>query len=145
MNDLFFTLGAQIALFFLFLVVKSLKKWRLCAICLSVSLTWITLFTLSKLSLFHNDTLLALLMGESITGLYYLFDKKTKEEWHIFRLPLLLSIFWLFYSGLTLKVEFLSSMLILNLWLVFGLIYFYRRNAVLHGWIEKLIACCRDW
>ena len=76
MTNLFFVIAAISALFVILLVIKSLAKLKLCVICLSVSVTWLAMLVMYKLGYFENPALLALLMGQSITGIYYLFEKK---------------------------------------------------------------------
>ena len=61
--------------FFLLLGIKSLfkkKLEKLCVICASVSLTWIFLLILYFLGKFEDLVVIALLMGGSVVGLYYL-------------------------------------------------------------------------
>src|SRR3989344_3178232 len=83
-------------LFFFLLLIKGIfKKWfkkEFCVICAAVSLTWITLLILSWLEIFNDKTIIALLMGMSILGIFYLVENKVKERLTLFRLPFLLSL-----------------------------------------------------
>ncbi|HIH47589.1 TPA: hypothetical protein HA297_04785, partial [Candidatus Woesearchaeota archaeon] len=82
-------------LFFVFLIVKNLfKKFRnLCALCGAVSLTWIGLLVLLKLNRIQDTTIIALLMGQSTIGLFYLLQAKGKGKnriMNLLRLPIYL-------------------------------------------------------
>ena len=78
---------ALITIFVLFVLFASMggpiyKRFgfKVCAICAAVSLTWIGLLT-AKLSGWQIDTLLlGILMGESITGIMYLFENIAKKK-----------------------------------------------------------------
>src|SRR3989344_333750 len=78
---------ALIGIFVLFVLFASMRGqvykrfgFKFCAICAAVSLTWIGLLT-AKLSGWQIDTLLlGILMGESITGIMYLFENIAKKK-----------------------------------------------------------------
>jgi cbb3-type cytochrome oxidase subunit 1 len=78
------------------LLLKSKLQVRICAICLAVSLTWAGLLAAYHMGWFGNGLLLGLLMGQSITGIYYLLEKHASEPLLLFRLPLLLSLTYFF-------------------------------------------------
>lgn len=133
-------------LFFLLLISKSLLKLKVCVICLSVSITWLAALTLYKLHYFDNPILLALFMGQSITGIYYLLEKKLHEKYHIFRLPALLSLSLGFYALLSPSPDISAILyLVLGLWLLFFGLFTYRKNPKLRTAVDKIIACCKDW
>ena len=146
MTNLFFVIAAISALFVILLVIKSLAKLTLCVICLSVSVTWLAMLVMYKLGYFENPALLALLMGQSITGIYYLFEKKVSEEYHVFRLPLILTLTFLFYAILLPSPEILQAFyLLISIWLIFILLFVYRKSPSLRGTVKKVIECCKDW
>lgn len=131
-------------LFTVLLVVKNLFSWKLCAVCLAVSLTWLGLWGLYRLDWFHDPVLLAFLMGQSITGLYYLLEKKVPRPWLVFRVPALLSLTYVFYVSITLTVAWSAMALVAALWLTgFGLM-FYRIPSV-SRMAGKVIECCSKW
>jgi len=146
MNELFFILLGIFSLFILLLAGKTLFKVKLCVICVSVSLTWLTLLILYKLLLFENPVILALLMGMSITGIYYLLERKTPGKFHIFRLPLILSLIFIFYLIIKPDTNYLySSILIIFVWLIFTVLFLFRETKAIHKIAKKIIACCSDW
>ena len=78
---------ALIGIFVLFVLFASMRRsiykrfgFKFCAICAPVSLTWAGLL-IAKLAGWQIDTLLlGILMGESITGIMYLFENIAKKE-----------------------------------------------------------------
>lgn len=77
-------LGSILVLFVFFSLIRNLAhKWfkiKVCAICGAVSLTWLTLLVLKFLfGIEINTLILGILMGESVTGIMYLFETKAKE------------------------------------------------------------------
>lgn len=146
MNELSTVFLLIIALFLVFFAVKSITKWRFCALCASVSTTWMTLLALYWLGRFESVLLIAVLMGESVIGLYYLLVKKLPEKLHLFRLPFVLAGTLAVYFLLGVRESMLGALLVVGLvWLVFLMIYAYQSNERVRRIGEKIIACCRDW
>ena len=149
MTDIFYILLGMIALFFIFLVTKGLfksLKENFCAICAAISLTWISLLVLDWIGIFENKVIIALLMGQSILGIYYILEGKVKEELKIFRLPFLLTLIVIGYSLLIISDDLVKdAVLLLLIWLIFILLYFYRNNRKMKHWITKIIECCKKW
>ena len=79
-------------LFLLFLGVQQLTSVRVCALCAAVSVTWLVLLALYLLGYVTAPIVIAVLMGESVTGVFYLLERKTSERLHLFRLPALLTL-----------------------------------------------------
>jgi hypothetical protein len=76
------TLGILVLfLVFVFLrkIIQKKLKLKICAICAAVGLTWITLLILKWSGFLIDNLLIGILMGESIVGIMYLFEKKIKE------------------------------------------------------------------
>lgn len=73
-----------LVLFVIFAFARELiyKKFKLkiCSICAAVSLTWITIIILKTIGIEIDNLLPGILMGESITGIMYLFENKAKEK-----------------------------------------------------------------
>ncbi len=136
-------------MFFLLLIIKELfkdnTKKKICVICLAVSLTWVMLLILYFLNIFDNNVILALLMGETVLGVYYLAESKVKEELKIFRLPFLLTLTLAAYSVIVYEDLIKSAILILLLWGFFTVIYVYRKNSSLNRFVKKIIECCKRW
>lgn len=149
MNDaLLLTFALLTGLFVLLLIVKVIFKLNFCVLCGAVSLTWISLVGLFWAGLFEDILLIALLMGGSIVGIYYLVEKKVREQLHIFRFPFFLTL--VFWAYLLLKFEFNASVfivagLVVFLWLICGFLYFFRNNAKFKSVVSKLIDCCKNW
>ena len=129
------------ALFFLLLIIRSvfsIKKG--CAICLSVTLTWIALLTLYFLNIFSDKIIIAILMGHTSLGIYYLFEKKVKRRFLLFRLPYLLTSILAIYS--IFNGFYINSLMILAIiWVFFTLTYLFKFNK----FATKLIECCKRW
>lgn len=138
-----------VSLFTVLLVVKSLVPPRygdrLCALCLGVSVTWIGLLTLYWIGRFPHPELVALLMGSTVLGIYYAFEHRVAKEQKLFRLPIYLSLLLLAYSALTLTVPITAIAVTLTIWIVFGILYTYRTNDGVSRYVDRIIACCKDW
>jgi len=146
MSDPVLVLLVIAVLFIALLVVKSMTGWKFCVICTSVSLTWIALLVLYWLGLFDQPVIAAVLMGQSVTGLYFLLEKKTSEELHVFRLPLLLTLTLAAFVVLGVSTDLVYGLSLLAvLWVVLSLLYLYRENPKTRIAVDRIIACCRDW
>jgi len=149
MDLLFFVVLGISFLFFIFLEIKELvsknSKKEFCVVCVSIFLTWILLLILNSLNLFQNKIIIAILIGESTLGLFYLINKKFKAM-EIFKLPLILTLIVLGYTlleGFTYSNEVLIFLGIL--WLFFGFIFFFRKNITFRKFANKLVECCRNF
>ncbi len=129
------------ALFFILLAAKSIfNVKKFCAICLSVTLTWIALLGLYFLNIFTDKIIIAILMGHTSLGLYYILEKKVRKNFLIFRLPYLLTSIFIIYTILeTFNIN--SLIFILALWALFFIIYLFKFNK----FTKKLIECCKRW
>ena len=147
-NDTFFVALVSVSfLYLLLLLVKiSTKYLEFCVICLSVSLTWISLLALHLTGIFSDVTLIALLMGQSITGIFYVAEKMVSQELKIFRLPFLLTLTFIGYYILNLNRNSVTSLLfLLTLWSVFLSIYILRSNRKFREIAARIIECCKNW
>lgn len=142
--ELFFVFLGIIGAFVLLLIIKAVTSLRFCVACVSVAGAWITLLALYWLDIFENTILLALLIGQSIVGIYYLAEKHLPERYQIFRIPFLLSLTFSAYSVLA-SVEFAALWLLVGLWIISGLLYAYRTQPKLKSTAEHILACCKDW
>lgn len=142
-----FMIFVLISILFIFLfIIKEIFKTKICVICASISLTWILLFILYKLGYFNDIIIISLLMGGSITGLYYLAEKKIKEKFHLFRLPFLLTLIFIFYLLLDKANNFASILaLLIFLWFIFIIIFLYRDDRKIKVIFKKILDCCRGW
>jgi len=133
------------SLFAVFLAAKSLLKIKICPLCAGVFITWTALLVMSWLGYAVDRTIVAVLVGESVVGLYHLAEKKFKEEWGVFRLPFLLSLTLAAIFLLDAERRPLSAIVFLAiLWLLLALVHAWRNYPAGRGLVKKLIACCRD-
>jgi len=136
-------------LFFVFLGVKEIlqerTKKKLCVICLSITLTWMTLLVLLYLNILNNKIIIALLLGQTTLGIFYFIEKKVKEKLKIFRLPFLLTLIIIAYSLIELTLSLSVLSLIITLWTIFILIYLFQNNRRANSFVNKLIECCKKW
>ena len=138
-------LGSIVFVFILILTLQRRIPWRMCAICIAVSLTWIVSLGLFHLGYLENQLLIALLMGQSMLGVYYLLESNVKEHYLTLRVPFLLTITYLGYMGLTLQINLYVILLLFTLWAVGGLILTFRHQPRFRATAQKLIECCRNW
>ena len=138
------------ALFFIMLGIKQFLKGKakeeFCAICLAVSINWIILLILYWLGLFNDKTILAVLMGQSSLGIFYLAEKNVKENLKIFRLPFLLTLIMIVYSvleGFSYSTNVIYFIFIL--WILFIFIYAFNENGKFKKLTKKIIECCKKW
>lgn len=134
-------------LFFLLLGIKTIfdkKKKKFCAICLSISLIWIFLLILYFLGKFQDMIILSLLIGGSIVGIFYLWENKVKKEKLVFRLPLLLTLIFIFYSLLE-RIIYSAILFLVILWIFFILIYLFKNHKGFNKFFKKIIECCKRW
>ncbi|MBC8500767.1 MAG: hypothetical protein H8D38_03310 [DPANN group archaeon] len=150
MTNIFFILISITVLFFVLLFLKELLSRRLkekfCVICAAVSLTWITLLILYWMDIFNNQIILALLIGESTVGIFYLVDARVKDKLKMFRLPFLLTLIVIGYSLIVVPEDIVKTVIfLLVLWLIFSIIYLYSNNRKINYFVKKLLECCKRW
>lgn len=132
-------------LFVILFILKSLIKKEFCVICGAVFITWVSLLILFKLNYFNNQIILAILLGESALGIYYLIDKKL-ELAKVFRLPLILTLITMAYSLISVPDDLIRVLIFLTItWLLFIIIYSYKSNDKVKILIDKLVKCCKEW
>jgi hypothetical protein len=132
-------------LYWLLLLRKSKLTWRICTLCVAVSMTWAGLLAAYHMGWLGSALLPALLMGQSITGIYYQFEKRVPRPLLVFRLPFLLTITYFFYGALTLQAHLWAALFLAGLWLCGLLLYAHQNNPRLREVVQKIIDCCGDW
>lgn len=146
MNDITIILSLIIALFLLFLLVKQITSLRFCVLCASVSTSWLLLLLLYWFSVSVDPVLIAVLMGQSVVGMYYLVEKKVQEEMHIFRLPFLLTCTVVVFALLGYFSDLFAPLILLGIvWSLLIVVYAYRSNPKVRHIIKKLVECCKNW
>ena len=129
--------------FFILLFIKSFLKKEFCVLCLAVSITWSGFYFLYFFDVFDNLLIIAILMGQSLLGIYYLTEKKFGERLALFRLPFLLTITFIAYSAVSFSFVYSVVKLLMFLWIVFIILFLYQSNTTLQKLVNKIIACCK--
>jgi len=147
MTEIFLPLVSITVLFIVLLGVKELLSGKLkeefCVMCFAAFLTWATLLGLYWKGIFQNQLILALLIGESTLGIFYLIDRKLPKM-RLFRLPILLTLIVAGYSLLSIPDDLTKVLALLGtLWVLFIVISIF--GAQLGPLIKRLVECCRNW
>lgn len=132
--------------FVVFLILQSFSKLKFCALCGAAMLSWLILLLLYWKGIFTEPLMIALLMGTSITGAYYLAEKRVPERFTLFRLPFLLTLIilgFLLLRGISGAITGIT--LVVLVWLVFLPVYFSRRSPKIRQVAKKIIGCCKGW
>ena len=148
MIALFYVFLSIIILFFVLAIIKSKFKLgnEFCAICYSSILTWLTLLVLYWYGIFNKPVIIAVLLGETVIGVFYTVESKVNEELKLFRLPFLLTIMFAAFLLLKVTESFIKIILLLTiLWIFFFFLYNYRNNKNFSGFVRKIIDCCKNW
>lgn len=135
------------AIFFIILIMKEVLsvgfRKKMCTLCLSVSLVWFLLLILYFLGIFTNKVIIALLMGHTSLGIFYTIERKIKKL-RLFRLPILLSLIFIFYFLVEGFVG-LALLFLIALWVIFLFIYSFKQNKRLRLLFTKILECCKKW
>ena len=132
--------------FLVLLLLKSFMPWKFCVACVTISSSWMALLIWRAVGGAINPIFIAVLMGESVVGLYYVLEKNVPETWHIFRWPFLITATTVAYVASGLQTQlWLAFAFIAAIWIFFGLLYAVRHVALWQKVVQQLIACCRDW
>lgn len=150
MDALLIVLLAISLLFFVLLGVKELfsrrLKKKLCVICATVSLVWIVLLVLYWGGLFGGKVIIALLIGQTVLGIFYLLEQKVREGLKLFRLPFLLTLVVAAYTlieGFDYGLDILWFLFVL--WGFFVFVYSMKKNKKIEGFVKKIVECCKKW
>ncbi len=132
-------------LFVAILGVKKVLSLKVCVLCASIALTWIGLLFLYQIGYFHNVVLLSLLMGQSVTGLYYAIRKRVPAVLRIFTLPFFLTLTAIFYIAIVGADSTLSVFLmLLGLWIFTYVLFAYRNDPGKKLISDAVMNCCED-
>lgn len=136
---------AIVLLFVGVLALKAAVGVRLCALCTAVAGTWIGLLSLYHAGHYGNETVVALLMGQSVVGLVYALRDRVPERYEVFALPSLLAGTVLGYALLVLEPPVSAAGVVTATWVLAGMLYAYREDERVETAFEQVVACCRDW
>lgn len=131
--------------FYLGLMLKKYLPILGCALCVAVAATWFVLWLISQNGVVVNPLLLALMIGESVVGTYYLAEKRASQDWQIFRLPFFLSLMLvgLMLASATPTVG--AALIVAGLWAIHALLFYYRKSPRLQTKVRAIIDCCSGW
>lgn len=146
MNSLDFIIIMTTAFFALGIVVQSLTRLKFCAVCVAISLSWVTLLTMKLGGFAVSPTIIGILMGESVVGMYFFLEKRVPEALQLFRWPYLITatVVVLWVAGEQ-RGGKRALLLLLFIWITYVLIFMFRNNIYFKKITERLLACCRDW
>lgn len=129
-------------IFTLAVLARNKLNLRICAMCVSIAITWLGLLLLYKLSRFHDPILLAILMGQSISGLFYTLKDRVPKELRIFTLPFFLTLTAIFYALVTSKLVVPAFVLLAVLWTAGWLIFTSRNDPGKKDLANATMDCC---
>lgn len=138
-------LGTFIAItliFFLAILTHTAFRIRLCAICVSVAVSWLGLLILYKLDKFQDPVLLALLMGQTIAGLFYTLKDRVPKELRIFTLPFFLTFTTVFYALITNRLILPALALTALLWTAGWLLFASHNDPGRKDLANAAMECC---
>ena len=146
MISLTIVLVALAVLFVIFLGARSVMGFKVCALCASVSSTWILLLILMWSGSSVDPLLIGVLMGGSVVGLMYLLEEKVPKRYLVFKFPFVLTLFALVYLVLSNHLFSPSAyVVLLFFWIVFVTFFLYRGDKSLSGVVKKIVECCKNW
>ena len=132
-------------LFVLALGIKRRLSLQVCALCVSIFVTWTVLLFLYRTNHFHDSVLLSLLIGQSVTGLFYLLKKRVAPLLRIFTLPFFLTLTSVFYFAITLTKDVLAPLLVLlSLWIGAYIIFAWRNDPGKKQLSDAVMTCCEE-
>lgn len=144
-NLMFYVFLAISLIFIASLAFKSsIFKKPFCSLCLAIASSWLILLYLYKAGSFSNQVLLGMLVGQSITGIYYFAYRHLPKILRIFSLPFFLSLTAIFYTVITGEIQLSVYILLTVLWLVAWVIFIYREDPGKKTISNILEHCCED-
>lgn len=141
---MFYVFLAISLLFMASLAFKNLiLKKPFCSLCVAVASVWLALLVLYKNGRFNDDVLIGLLVGQSITGIFYFARRRRPKILRIFSLPFFLSLTAIFYTIVTGDIQLSVFVLLLVLWLAAWVVFTMRNDPGKK--VAKILAeCCED-
>lgn len=126
------------------LVIKSSLKKSFCVICAAVASVWLVLLYLYKYSDYSDTVLIGLLVGQSVTGIFYLALRKLPKALRIFSLPFLLTLTVVAYWAITGEVLTAVFVLLAMLWIGAWVIFTSRHDPGKKKIADIFAECCED-
>ncbi len=136
-----------IGFFIIALIFRKISEQNLCAVCASVTLTWLTLLFFHYIYGGIDHAVLGILMGGSAVGLTYYFFEKKSDIYQIFKFPFLVSLFWISYQIIgKISIDLLKELIIIALiWILFLTVFLFYKSGHIREIGKKIIECCRNW
>lgn len=131
-------------IFILAVLARRVTKAKVCAICVSIAATWLGLLALYKINKFHDAILLSLLMGQSITGVFYWIRHQVPAALQIFALPFLLTLTAAFYFLITNNFVLPALGLLALIWIAAWFIFTYRNDPGKKPIADAAMDCCGE-
>ncbi|MEX1014052.1 MAG: hypothetical protein WDZ80_02745 [Candidatus Paceibacterota bacterium] len=129
----------------MFLLIRSLTSFKLCALCASVFSSWIILLVFYYLNYEVSPVLIGILIGGSVVGGMYLLEEKLPNKYSLFKLPYFLTLLSFSYFLLDKKINYDVSLILGILWLIFIAIFLSKNNQKVSVLSKKIIECCKNW
>jgi len=126
------------------LTLKSITKKPLCSLCVAVASVWLVLLFLYKTDQFSNTLILGLLIGQSITGIFYFAYRKLPKALRIFSLPFFLSMTAVGYILITNDIELSVFGLLTVLWLLAWTGFIYASDPGKAKIAKAITNCCDE-
>lgn len=132
-------------LFVVFLAIKHVVEIEFCALCAAVSGTWIPLLMLYHAGYYANETIIALLIGQSIVGLFYAIKSSIPDRFNVYVLPGLLTATVGGYTVLRPEPLAYPIVVLVVTWALATIAFVYRRDERFRTAFDQLVDCCKDW
>ncbi|MBI5389645.1 hypothetical protein HZB01_04685 [Candidatus Woesearchaeota archaeon] len=139
-------------MFLMLLLVKELLpaeiKQRFCVLCSSVFVVWVALLILLRIGFFQNPILIALLIGQTTIGLFYLIEHALENKYKrylLFRLPIYLTLTLIAYLIINPREVAGAVVVAGGVWTLLGLVYLYQQIPRLNTFVNKVVECCKRW
>lgn len=146
MKDPLFMLFASIVLVFAIAVtVQAVTKKSFCALCASVSASWIGFLLFAYFSKAFDPKLLAIFIGASVTGFTYFIEKKVPEHARIFKMPFFLTLALGGYALVGVRISPPVFILVMAGWIATACIYLFQKNTKIKRLATRLIECCKNF
>jgi hypothetical protein len=134
-----------IIVFAVFLALRSIFSFKVCALCASAFSVWVVLLFLFYSGNLVDPILIGILMGGSVVGMMYMLEQKLSEKYQIFKLPFFLTFVSAAYFVLERSVSYSAVLILLLLWVLLSGLYAARNTAELTTLGKKIIECCKNW
>ncbi len=145
MDFVLISLTVIILLFVVFLVAKQVAGREFCVLCASVSMTWAALLAARMFGEAVSGAVIGVLVGTSVTGIWYAVSRNVPERLLVFRLPFFLTLLLFAYWAAGEEVGLGAAGIVVGTWIVLYAAYAYRAHPQIRTAVRKIIECCKQW